>query len=107
MADQRINHRVIAILGIETICVYGAWWYSFGVLFDPILGDTGWSESLVAGAFSAGVVGIGVFSVFGGRMLDRRGSRPVFLTAAVIGGLALALTSIAENRALFFGGAAV
>jgi len=105
-SKERVDHRTIALLGIETICVYGAWWYSFGVLLDPILSDTGWSETAVAGSFSAGVVVIGIGSIFGGRLLDRLGSRPVFLLAATIGGCGLAVTSYATHTAVFFVGTA-
>ncbi|MDG2261758.1 MAG: MFS transporter [Actinomycetota bacterium] len=105
-SEERVNHKTIALLGIETICVYGAWWYSFGVLLDPILSDTGWSETAVAGAFSAGVVVIGVGSIFGGRLLDRLGSRPVFVVAALIGGVGLTATSYATNTGVFFVGTA-
>lgn len=108
VADRpRIDHRTVAILGIETICVYGAWWYSYGVLLDPVLLDTGWSETAVASAFSIGVVLIGVGSVFGGRALDRLGSRPVFLAAAVMGGSAMLATSIATSAVVFAAGTAV
>ena len=106
-SDESVDHKTIALLGIETICVYGAWWYSFGVLLDPILTDTGWSETAVAGSFSAGVVVIGVGSIFGGRLLDRLGSRPVFLLAAVIGGSGLGVTSYATTPGVFFVGTAV
>ncbi len=40
-----VNHRTIGILGVLTIFAYGSWYYSFGVLLDPIRIDTGWRES--------------------------------------------------------------
>jgi len=101
-STTNVDHRTVAILGIETICVYGAWWYSYGVLLDPIIDDTGWSETTLAGSFSLGALLIGVGSIFGGRFLDRLGSRPVFLASAVVGGASLMVASVAQTEAVFF-----
>jgi len=75
----------IGLLGLITIAVYGSWYYSFGVLLDPIIADTGWGEAALAGAFGASMLLGGLASVLGGFLLDRRGSRLVFAIAAVIG----------------------
>ena len=96
-----VNHRLTAILGIVTICAYGAWYYSFGVLLDPIRLDTGWRESTLASAFSMGIVVTGIGSLFGGRLLDRVGHRVVFLLAGIVSGVALGLASVAQNAAVF------
>jgi len=101
-STSQVDHRSVAILGIETICVYGAWWYSYGVLLDPIIEDTGWSETTLAGSFSLGALLIGIGSIFGGRLLDRFGSRPVFLISAISGGACLAVASAAQSEAAFF-----
>lgn len=96
-----VNHRLTAILGIVTICTYGAWYYSFGVLLDPIKIDTGWRESTLASAFSLGIVVTGVGSLFGGRLLDRVGHRMVLILAGLVSGVALGLASLAPNAAVF------
>ena len=79
----------IAVLGVITIAVYGAWFYSFGVLLDPIIEDTGWSEPAVAAVFSTSSLIAGLGAVAGGWLLDRSGSRVVFAAAALLGGGAL------------------
>ncbi|MGI9606188.1 MAG: MFS transporter [Acidimicrobiales bacterium] len=99
--EPTLDHGSIAVLGVLTICTYGSWYYAFGVLFDPIREDTGWNESSLAASFSAGTILIGLGSLFGGRMLDRLGMRTVFLTAAVIGGMAYLVGSFAENVMVF------
>ncbi len=82
------SHLPVAILGLITIAVYGCWTYSFGVLLDPIVTDTGWSELGIVTAFSvsAGIAGLG--SMIGGWALDRWGSRVVFGVAAIFGTIA-------------------
>lgn len=91
----------IAVLGVITIAVYGSWFYSFGVLLDPIIEDTGWSEPAVAAVFSSSSVIAGFGALAGGWFLDRWGSRLVFAVAALLGGGALFLAASAASPALF------
>ncbi len=102
-----LNHPAIAALGMVTICCYGAWYYSFGVLLDPLLADTGWRESWISGSFAAGLALIGIGSVFGGRLLDRLGPRAVFTIAALVSTVGLGGASFSPNPALFAVGSAV
>ena len=102
-----VNHRLTAMLGVITICAYGAWYYSFGVLLDPIRLDTGWRESTLASAFSFGIVVTGIGSLFGGRLLDRVGHRVVFSLAGVLSGVSLGVVSVAPNAAVFVVAAAL
>lgn len=91
----------IAVLGLITIAVYGSWFYSFGVLLDPIVADTGWSETAVAAVFSSSALIAGFGALAGGVILDRLGARIVFGVAAVVGGGALALAAGAGSAAAF------
>jgi MFS family permease len=91
----------IAVLGLITIAVYGSWFYSFGVLLDPIIADTGWSEPTVAAVFSTSSLIAGLGAVAGGWLLDRWGSRLVFAVAAVVGGGALVAAASATTPATF------
>lgn len=103
----RLDHARIAVLGLVTISCYGAWYYAFGVMLDPIVADTGWSYTAVSASFSAGQVLIGVGSIAGGVLLDRRGSRLVFTVAATAGGAALMVVSVAHDPLVFASAAAV
>lgn len=107
MPKTKIDHFSIGVLGVLTICAYGSWYYSFGVLLDPIRIDTGWSESTLASSFSAGTILIGISALFGGRMLDRVGHRPVFLLGGTVGTAGLMTASAASHVAVFFIGAAL
>lgn len=97
----RIPRARIAVLGVITIAVYGSWYYAFGVLLDPIISDTGWSEPSVATAFGASAFIGGVGSLFGGWLLDRLGSRLVFFVAAALGGGSLIVAANANSILLF------
>lgn len=99
--EQGIPRGRIAVLGLITIAVYGAWFYSFGVLLDPIIEDTGWSEPAVAAVFSSSAVIAGFGSLLGGWLLDLWGSRLVFVAAAILGGGALLFAAGATSAATF------
>jgi predicted MFS family arabinose efflux permease len=101
----RLDHVRLGVLGVATITAYGAWYYAFGALIDPIVADTGWSYTAVSASFSVGQVLVGAGSLWGGSLLDRRGSRPVFALAAVVGSGGLLAASFAESP-LGFGAAA-
>lgn len=107
MPAAKIDHLSIGILGVLTICAYGSWYYSFGVLLDPIRVETGWSEPTLASSFSAGTILIGLSALFGGQLLDRAGHRPVFLIGGIVGTASLILASSADHVAVFFVGAAI
>jgi MFS family permease len=65
---------------------------AFSLLFPPILTEFGWERGVTAGAFSFGFVVSALASPWLGRLVDRRGPRPMLLTgvAAIAGGLGLA-----------------
>ncbi|MGI9595226.1 MAG: MFS transporter [Acidimicrobiales bacterium] len=98
---EPIDHVAIGLLGLVTIVAYGSWYYAFGVLLDPIRLDTGWSEAALAASFSVGGVTVGFGAIFGGRLLDKLGSRTVLVLGGVGGAVGLLATSMAENVIVF------
>jgi MFS family permease len=91
----------ISALGLLTIVAYGACYYAYGVLIQPIGADTHWPDAALGAIFSAILVITGVLGVLAGRVLDRRGPRPVFLVAAVAGTGAM-LAASAQSALLPF-----
>lgn len=65
---------------------------AFSLLFPPILTEFGWERGVTAGAFSFGFLVSAVASPLLGRLVDRRGPRPMLLSgvAAIAAGLGLA-----------------
>jgi MFS family permease len=76
-------------------------YYSYGVLIDPIHTRTGWSPAALGATFSAVLVIGGVGGLAGGRLVDRLGTRPVFLIAAAIGSAGLAIASVPSGLLAF------
>jgi hypothetical protein len=91
----------VSALGVLTIVAYGACYYAYGVLIQPIGADTHWPDAALGAIFSAILVITGVLGILAGRMLDRRGPRPLFLLAAVAGTAAM-LAASAQSALLPF-----
>ena len=83
----------ISVLGVLTIIGYGACYYAYGVLIGPISADTRWPDAALGAIFSAALVITGAGGMVAGRVLDRRGPRPVFLVAGTAGAGAMLLAS--------------
>jgi MFS family permease len=77
-----------------TIIGYGACYYAYGVLIGPISADTRWPDAALGAIFSATLVITGIGGMVAGRVLDRRGPRPVFLLAGTAGAGAMLLASV-------------
>jgi len=94
------------VLGILSIVAFGGWFYGYGVLVEDLAADTGWSETVISSTYGLSLLVTGVGALAGGRMLDRSGSRRLFLGAALLstGALLLAATT---RRPLVFAIAAV
>ncbi|MEL0076357.1 MAG: hypothetical protein VW708_09540, partial [Ilumatobacter sp.] len=74
MTGRRIrSDRQVDILGVLTICVYGSWFYGFGVLVDDIGDDLEMSAAALGASFGAAQALVGVLALVTGRLLDRRG----------------------------------
>jgi MFS family permease len=91
----------ISALGVVTIVAYGVAYYSFGALIDPIRHSTGWSTTALGATFSAALVIGGIGGLFGGRLVDRLGTRPAFLIAGTVGAGAIAAASTCSSVLAF------
>ena len=94
----------VSLLGLLTIVGYRTWFYAFGVLLDPILDDTGWSEAWIVASFSAtGLLGAAVAPV-AGKLIDLQRFRPALAATGVVGAVGFGLASTTDSLAVFVGG---
>jgi MFS family permease len=84
----------ISVLGVLTIIDYGVCYYAYGVLIGPISADTRWPDAALGAIFSATLVITGAGGIAAGRVLDRRGPRPIFLLAGISGAGAMLVASV-------------
>lgn len=101
MHSNPISRMRVGVLGVITISVYGSWYYSFGVLLDPIIADTGWTEPVLTTAFAGSLMLGGIGSLLGGLLLDRLGSRVVFGLAATAGLVLFQIAAVTNSLAVF------
>jgi MFS family permease len=93
--DRRV---VITALGIGQILAWGTSFYFPAVFAEPIVAETGWSLGYVVAGTSLGLLVAGLISPQVGRIIDKRGGRPVLLASSLC--YAAGLTGIGLSPAL-------
>jgi MFS family permease len=68
--------------------------YSFGVFFNPLLADFGWSRAVTSVGYSLGQIASGALGIFAGRITDSFGPR----LTGIISGFSLALGCFLMSR---------
>ena len=81
---------VIQSVGIGT-------YFSYGVLFNPLLDEFGWSRASISGAGSLAFLVMGLFGIGVGRLNDRFGPRVLMTVSGVFYGLGYFLMSRLES----------
>jgi len=79
---------------------------SYGVLFNPLISEFGWSRASIAGASSMAFLLMGLLGIVGGRLNDRIGPRKLMTVTGIFFGLGYLLMSRLETvwqLYLFFG----
>ena len=66
---------------------------TFGIFFEPLLTDFGWSRTMTAGAFSLVIIIRGSLFVVTGRLTDKYGPRIVVTTGGFLLGMGYLLMS--------------
>jgi MFS family permease len=97
----RLPRLAVSTLGVVTIVDYGAAYYSYGALIDPIRTSTGWSTAALGAIFNGVLVIGGIGGLAGGRLVDRIGTQPAFLLAGTAGAGAIANASYQTSLLLF------
>ena len=92
---------VITALGIAQILAWGTSFYFPAVLAAPIVADTGWSLGWVVGGVSVGLLVAGLVSPRVGRIIDKRGGRPVLAVSSVLYAVGLAAIGSAPSLAVY------
>ena len=78
--DRRV---VITALGVGQILAWGTSFYFPAVFAEPIVAETGWSLGYVVAGTSLGLLVAGLISPQVGRIIGRRGGRPVLLASSL------------------------
>ena len=93
-APARRRAVLITALGVVQILMWGSTFYLLAVLAPAIVAETGWPSRWVIGGITIGLITAGLISPRVGRVIDRRGGRPVLVFSPIVtacGFVALAL----------------
>lgn len=93
--------RVIGILASTQIMSWGSLYYAFSILAPDIQRETGWSTSLVFGAYSWSLLVAGLTATPIGMLLDRFGGRLIMGFGSVVCGAGLAALSMSRSPAAY------
>ena len=92
---------VICGLGLTQIIGWGTTYYALGALSHDIAASTGWSQTLIFGAFSAALLLSGIISRRAGRLTDRAGGRRVMMAGSLLGAVGLAIIGLYPHPATY------
>jgi len=99
------GYIIVVVAFLLMLMMWGAY-YSFGIFFEPLLAEFGWTKAMTSGAFSLSFFLTGILGVFAGRLTDRFGPRVVLTVCGFFLGLGYLLvsqTSTVWQLYLFYG----
>ncbi|MCA3556100.1 MFS transporter [Aestuariivirga sp.] len=95
---------VICGLGLTQIIGWGTTYYILGALSQDIALSTGWSGTLIFGAFSAALLLSALISRQGGRLIDRIGGRRVMIAGSLCAVAGLTLMGLIPHPVAYAAG---
>ncbi len=84
---------IIVIAAFLTIALGWGTYYSFGVFFEPLLAEFGWTRTLISGAYSVAMLVAGLMAIIAGKLTDQLGSKIVSTACGILLGLGFLLLS--------------
>ncbi len=91
-------------LGVTQIIGWGTTYYALGALSEDIAASTGWSKTLIFGAFSAALLLSGAISARIGRLMDRSGGRGPMAAGSLLCAVGLALMGLVPHPVTYVAG---
>jgi MFS family permease len=70
---------------------------AFGVFLDPMIREFGWTRAGISGAFTLGMIILGLISLLAGRMMDQMGPRALLIACSLFLGVGYALSSQVQS----------
>ena len=99
---RRFYGHILVVAAFFIMVVMWGILYSFGVFFNPVLNEFGWTSAAVSGAYSLAFLLLGMSSIVTGRITDRFGPKMVLIVCGVIFGLGYILMSLISAMWQFY-----
>ncbi len=84
---------IVVLVAFSIMLVADGAFYSFGIFFEPVLTEFGWTRAATSGAYSLSMILIGLLSIVMGRLNDRFGPRILLTGCGFFIGLGYLLMS--------------
>ncbi|MEA3075446.1 MAG: hypothetical protein QOF60_354 [Actinomycetota bacterium] len=94
--------RATVTLAVTQLVSWGVLFYGFAVVAPDVTADTGWSESVVSGAFAVGLLVAGLAAPAIARTLGRRDPRLVLSAGSIAGVAGMVAFAFAPNVAVLY-----
>lgn len=94
---KKTNRYLVAFSGVVLHLMLGST-YAWSVFRNPIIAETGWSQSSVAFAFSLAIFCLGMSAAFMGKLVEKFGPRVTGTISAITYAGGTALTGLAIER---------
>ena len=95
---------VICGLGLTQIIGWGTTYYALGAISQDVAASTGWSSTLIFGAFSAALLLSGAISRRAGRWTDRVGGRRVMMAGSLCATAGLMMIGLVPHPITYIAG---
>lgn len=96
--------RIITGLGVTQIIGWGSTYYALGALSQDIAQSTGWSKTLIFGAFSAALLLSGLISRRAGHAMDIHGGRRMMAAGSVLSAMGCLMLGFASTPSAYVAG---
>lgn len=94
--EKRYGLQVVMASWIAVFCLFGIR-ASFALLLNPIARSTGWTQTQVTFGYSLMMIIYAITAFFCGVIVDKWGSKPVYLIAAIASGTGLIFSGLMRN----------
>jgi MFS family permease len=95
------GYVIVALSYLLSMLVFGVF-NSFGVFFDPIINDLGWSKALTSGAFAVSTIAQGFSGIVCGKLTDRIGPRFIMTICGFLLGTGYLFLAHISNPTQFY-----
>ena len=84
---------VMVVIAVCVLIAYATIIYTFGIFLRPLTMEFNWDRGALSGAYSLMFLLMGFLSIFGGRLSDKYGPRPLVTISGLFMGVGLLLMS--------------
>jgi len=95
------GYTIVAVASVMMMVIWGAF-NSFGVFFDPLIKEFGWTRAITSGASALNTIIFGLLCIFAAGVAERLGPRWVITVCGIILGLGyLLMAQLSSSRELY------